>query len=353
MYEKPPPNLEAIAAAAGVSRMTASRALRNARGVTPATRERVLAAAEKLGWKPNPLVSAFMSYVRTKKHQGNAGVLAYITNDLTRDGWRKLDAYTRFYNGALARAERRGYRLEEFWLRERGMTTQRLSRILCARGIRGVIIGPMRSPHGHLNLDWDQFSAATIGYSLLKPGLSRATNDQYGTMLVTQRELRRLGCDRIGLMLPQTDDARVHYHWSAAYLSHHWRYNQQLKPQMYLPAGKWNDEAAFQWIRRTRPQVVVTTSSHFYRRMLEAGFDIPGEIAFANLDWSPNQAPAAGVDQQAEEVGGAAVDLVVDQINKNETGVPACPKTVLVTGKWMGGSTVRKVVAGRSMKGHA
>lgn len=344
MSDQPPPNLDAIASAVGVSRMTVSRALRNARGIDPATRDKILAAAGKLGWRPNPLVSAFMSYVRTKKRQGDAGVLAYLTNDLTRDGRRALDVYKRFYDGAAERARSRGYRLEVFQVRERGMSARRLSDILYARGIRGVLISPMSSSHAHLNLDWDKFSAATIGYSLLKPVLSRATNDQYGTMLLALREIRKLGYERIGLAMHYDNDARVYYHWSAGFLSHHWRYHPHEKPLMHLPAV-WRDESAMAWIRKARPQVVVTTACHFLGRLFKEGFDIPKEVAFVNLDWTPELKPAAGVDQLAEEVGGSAVDIVVEQINKNESGIPRFPKTVLLTGKWVPGTTVENLRA--------
>ncbi|MGB8352302.1 MAG: LacI family DNA-binding transcriptional regulator [Chthoniobacteraceae bacterium] len=336
-----PPNLSSIAATAGVSRMTVSRALRNVRGVDPATRLRILAAAEKLGYRPNPLVSAFMSFVRTSRVQTDAGVLAYLTDGRTRDEWRS-HGYTRFFNGATERAESRGYRLEEFWLREQGLTTRRLSEILYARGIRGVVIGPMTSAHAHLNLDWEKFSTGAIGYSLLKPILSRASNDQYSSMLLALRELRRLGYERIGMMIPHVHDARVHYHWSSAFLLHHWRYDQEHKPAMYVPTA-WKDQQAYAWIRKMRLDAVVTTQSHLLQRLLDAGFDIPGKLGFVHLDWTKLHEPASGIDQQPEQVGGAAVDLAVNQINKNEAGILGFPKTVLLTGTWVAGGTTKNL----------
>lgn len=50
-----------VAAAAGVSSMTASRALRGARAVDPALVERVLAASTKLGYVPDPAARALAS----------------------------------------------------------------------------------------------------------------------------------------------------------------------------------------------------------------------------------------------------------------------------------------------------
>ena len=50
--------------------MTVSLALRRAPRISAATRERVLAAAERLGYRRNPLVAALMADLRGKKARG-------------------------------------------------------------------------------------------------------------------------------------------------------------------------------------------------------------------------------------------------------------------------------------------
>lgn len=57
--------LKQIALEAGVSVMTVSRALRNQPSSASATRQRIQQIAERLGYRPNPLVSALMSYRRS------------------------------------------------------------------------------------------------------------------------------------------------------------------------------------------------------------------------------------------------------------------------------------------------
>ena len=52
-------NLRQIASELGVSMMTVSRALRGSPEVSPATKERILAAAERLKYRPNRVVNAF------------------------------------------------------------------------------------------------------------------------------------------------------------------------------------------------------------------------------------------------------------------------------------------------------
>jgi LacI family transcriptional regulator len=58
--------------------------------------------------------------------------LAYLTHWDTEWGWKQARAHARFFDGALAKAQKQGYRLEHFWLGEPGMSHQRISDILFA-----------------------------------------------------------------------------------------------------------------------------------------------------------------------------------------------------------------------------
>ncbi len=320
--------------------MTVSRVLRNAEHTAADTRHRVLAVADKLGYRPNPLVSALMIQIHKGKLPQLDNVLAYLTSSAVRGGWRANETYTQFFEGASARAFQRGYRVEEFWLGEGGFSPARLSRVLYTRGIRGVIVGPMLSPHGHLNLKWNQFSAAAIGYSLLRPALDRVTNDQYNSTLIALRELRRLGYRRIGMAFEGRSAARVHYRWPAAFLTDQWRHGPRDSSLMYLPET-WGQEGFYAWVNQTRPDAVLTFEPEVHSWLVEAGKRVPEDIALAHLDWSRREPVWAGVDQRSTAVGSAAVDLVIERINNNEMGVPGYARVVGLAGEWLTGSTVR------------
>src|SRR5699024_8913361 len=66
--------LKDVAEAAGVSVATASKALNNRENVHPATRRRVLEAAERLSFTPNALAQTL--------HSGRSGTVGLITHDL-------------------------------------------------------------------------------------------------------------------------------------------------------------------------------------------------------------------------------------------------------------------------------
>ena len=319
--------------------MTVSRALRNVGYISEATRSRVLSAVEKLGYRPNPLVSALMTQIHQGRLSDRDNVIAYLTDSAVRGGWRRNATYRQFFEGATARAFQRGYRLEEFWTGEYGFSAARLGRALYARSIHGLIIGPMESPHGHLNLKWSNFSAAAIGYSLLRPALDRVSNDQYDSALIALRELRRLGYRRIGLALEGRADARVHYRWSSAFLLHQWRYGPADPSLLYAP-DIWRQEGFCNWVDESRIDALITLDFDTFQWLLDAGCRVPEDVAVAHLDLASQQPFRAGIDQRSDTVGSAAVDVVVERINTNEFGVPTHPRVVSLPGKWVPGRTV-------------
>src|SRR3954469_24928240 len=102
--------LKDIAREAGVSLMTVSRALRKHASVSPETQSKIERVAKELGYRPNPLISALMSYRRAGKAPHSHSVLAFVTSFPTRDGWKTRKIYQEFFQGALECADRHGYR---------------------------------------------------------------------------------------------------------------------------------------------------------------------------------------------------------------------------------------------------
>ena len=61
-----PPSMSQLARVAGVHQSTVSRALRRDRSIPAATRQRIQALADKLGYRPHPLVSALVALRRRR-----------------------------------------------------------------------------------------------------------------------------------------------------------------------------------------------------------------------------------------------------------------------------------------------
>lgn len=326
----PGPTLSQIAAKVGVSKMTVSRALRGERHVGAEMRERVRAAAAEMGWRPDPEISKLMTHMRRGRRAAAPPALAYVWSD--NSGRVPSPWGRRLFEGARERARRHGYELEEFHLGARGMTGRRLSDVLEARGIPGLVLSPLVSrSRGHVSLRWESFSSVVIGLGYARPELHRVHHHHFQGMMTVLRMLRKQGLRRVGFYSESTVNERMFGAWAASFLTHH-----------PLPAGqaarllrlvrKPGREDFLHWLGEARPEVVVDSGLRCAEWLAELPAETrPGHVT---LSWGAHRPEVPGLDQQAEVLGAAAVDLLVEQILCNERGVPEHPKMVMTAGVW-------------------
>src|ERR1044071_1034530 len=160
--------MKTIAAQAGVTQATVSMSLANNPRISAATRERIQAIAKRLGYHPNPYVSTLMRIRRQGKPLKDKPVLALVCAQRTADGWRTHASLTirQMREGAFERATFRGYRAQEFWLHRDGMSNERFSEMLYARGIRGLLLSPLAEGDPTPALHWDYFAAVSLSVPL-------------------------------------------------------------------------------------------------------------------------------------------------------------------------------------------
>jgi len=341
LMSKERPTMQDVADEAGVSCMTVSLALRNHPSLPERTRLRIQELAEKMGYRPNPLVSAFVATRRSGRKGGRSLPLAFVTSLPTADAWRSNSTYLRYFKGATERAQQLGCQLEHYWFDEASMSPERMSDILYHRGINGIIIAPIAQAGGSLSLNWERFSSVALGYSMAEPRVHRACNHQFHTMLQALRYLHELGYRRIGLATNLIDDKRVDHNWIAPYLY----YTQQVmgvSPLPFLMEEAWREAAFMKWFQKTKPEVVVTTQGSVRDWLLEAGVEIPRDVGLFLLDCWEGFSGVSCVDQNSELVGSAAMDLLMGQLYRNERGIPDNPKVVLVEGALREGETVQR-----------
>ena len=334
--------LKEVAQKAGVSIMTASRALRNQANVTEATREKVEKAAQQLNYRPNPLVSALMSYRRASRVIRDTLTIAFLTNFPRRDGWRTLRINQDFFDGAAQACMRHGYKLEEFWLRESGMTARRLSSILYSRNINGLLIAPLPVALGHMRLEWPNFSAVALGYSLAWPRLHRAVNHQFRSIRTALRRLRKLAYHKIGLALRSSIDERVEHHYTGGFLVDQQRIAPAYRVPMHVvPDREWTEKSFAKWFTKHRPEVVVSHHEEVLEWLARLKVRVPQDCGFIHLNLPNTTGELAGIYQNGPEVGTAAADFLVAMLQRNERGIPELPHTILVEGTWIDGKTLQ------------
>lgn len=341
----PRPTLRSLAAEARVSVTTMSFALRGSTEVSVATRERLQRLALARGYQSNPLASALFSQVRTRKSQGDHHVIAYLNTWWPKRAWETCNTKTGQFRGAAKRAAELGFRLENFWLREPGMTPMRLAQILKARGIRGVLIGPLQNQGESINLPWEDFALATIGYSLHAPAVSRACHAHFRGMYRAMDELIARGYRRIGYVTSKDFEERVNSLWGAAY-----RFNQQrlaaknrIEPLVF--AGEAESRVLQRWLSAARPDAIVNALPGVFEFMTELDWSAPGDVGFVHLDLPTHlkESNVSGIDQLWEIVGSGALELVASQLYTNTCGMPNHPVTHLVEGVWFEGRTLTTV----------
>lgn len=333
--------MQQIAVAAGVSRMTVSLALRDHPRISAGTRARIHQIAENLGYRPDPEVSKLMAHLRRARRTRHRSTLGLITMAGQPEPWKFNRHFAKFHEGATHRAEDLGYRIEEFWLKEPGLTSKRLTKILETRSIDGLLIGPTYREAGHLSIQFGKFAVAEHGQNVWRPRIHRADHNQFQGMLLAMRHLQRLHYRRIGLVLLQGFDRRTIHTWEGAF-----HYSQQRRAgNEHVPPliAKALDKAAFmKWFHEHRPDAVISSHLEVKDWLAALKLRTPEDVGFVFLDWLDKTDRCAGINQHYEVIAAAAVDLVVGQIQSNERGVPRFPKLVLIEGEWVDGPTVRK-----------
>ena len=335
------PTVRELARLIGVHHSTVSRALRDDPALPQATRNRIKQIAAEQGYELNPFVSAWMAARRAPLPGSVAPTIAYVICIPDPAVWQSTPSIYRFYLGAKERARELGFNLEEFPLCPRKMSASRLNQMLDARGVRGVIVGSAGTSHAHLKLDWRRYAAVAQGLTLKKPELSRTANNYSGSMTLALRELRKLGYSRIGYVTMPQIDARVAGGWTSAFLY----YQTKVAKADRVPELFWDDteKSLLRWHDKHAPQAIITHDAAVRRVLEHHGIRAPRDVGLANIDWDPSLDGWAGVDYCVENAGAIAADLVVEQLLRNEYGVPKVAKTVLTDGRWVKGPSVRRL----------
>ncbi len=338
--------LKDIAEAAGLSKSAVSLALRNHPGMAAATRQRVRQLAEKLGYRPDPALTALSGY-RHGRPPAAVETLAWVTNWDTFDAWRRNSpVYDHYFDGAARRAENLGYRLEHLWMGESGMSRGRFAQILHARNIRGLVLAPQPVPHRPVDLPWFRHAAVTIGYSISAPRLHMVACSHLRSMTTLLNRLRGLGYQRIGFALTPETNARVENAWLAAFLIDQRAHGGKHDiPPLLL---KHSERRRFcQWAEVNGPDAVVTEgrrlSSSIRQWCADMGRKIPGDIGLAVVSNVPLDGDMSGIHEHSAEIGATAIDVLTAMLHRNELGLPTLPRRTLIDGEWVPGRTVRPV----------
>jgi LacI family transcriptional regulator len=341
----PRPTLNDIAKEMGYSKNTISLGLRGSPQIPPATRKRIAAVADRLGYRPNAVVSQLMAQLRSSRTSRLQAKLALVNANLDPAAFQDHPTIPIYVEGCERRAASLGYDFDRFWLHDPELSAERLLRILTARGIKGlVLVGLMDTNQLPAKLApvWDRFPCVVTGVRTRDPALSYCCVDHYNLALIAFERAVALGYRRPGLVLDDVIDALVERRFSAGYLTGQRRLpGAQQIPVFGEVTGPGRAEMFRSWLDRHRPDVVFTLYNSVIGWLKAAGRRIPEDVGVIQLEWRSSRPDVAGMHQHNLVAGGAAVDMVVSQIHNNEQGAQEFPRATLIGATWVDGGTVR------------
>lgn len=320
---------------------TVAKALRGDQRISKKTIALVNAAAERRGYRPDPMLSALSSYRHRQAgdFRGVIGLLAPVPN---QDRPGATGPTVKIYQDLKLCADNLGLKIECHDLSQPGLTGKRLSQILISRGIQGLLLAPLPSPGAYMDLDWQHFYTVAIGYSVLQPGVHRACFHQARSMRLHLNKLRSYGYRRIGLMLTWNGDLRTDHNLLGSYLAEQQEQPEpsRLKPFLYsdvLDKGK-----VARWLEREKPDCVMTLGPEHLSIIKQLGYSVPRDIGVSTYGWVKDNPEIAGVDERWEALASTALEMILELMTRNEFGIPTYPRFALIEGVWKDGQTLMR-----------
>ncbi len=320
--------------------MTVSLALRDSHEVSEEKRKQIQKLAEKMGYRPNPLVSSLISY-RRRPNRNDTNVVAIITKfgPPARQSPLFDEFYINLWEGIETRAQELGFRLEEFpVLGKPTLSAQALTRVLFTRGIRAVLLFPGGDlPLGYPHLDWTHFCAVACAFHDPGLGVHRVASDHAQAMAIALENIQKLGYSRPGLAMTTQLDPALRYAISGRFLS--WQQGESATSRVPLinDANLPLKHSVFmQWYSENQPDIVLGLDPRVGAWIDEINRRHSSSVGFVHLSKKKNE-PYAGVNLHTFDVGQASIDALARELYLNRYGLPPMPETILIAGTWEDG----------------
>jgi LacI family transcriptional regulator len=335
MAVQPRCTIKQIAAHAGVAVSTVSYALRNHPSIPPATCERIQAVATKLGYRPDPQISALMAHIGRGRPVRSSDRIALVWMQGRRALTRTEPFFRGIREGAAARAQLRGYQIEEFWPDEDRLTGARLTAILRARSIAGVIFSPsIEGVSADYELDWPHFACAVLGHARWPVELHRVAHDHYHAVCECLQRMTARGVVRPAIVLTEEINQRTDSAVKAAFMTHH---PSEAKARGLIYALDQRRPREFPaWLRAHEPDGLLLLRREMWAEIATPRLEklrAAGRVWCAN--WQADDPLALpGVQQRYDLAARAAVDLVTGLEQSRTFGLPDHAQWVQIRGDW-------------------
>lgn len=336
-----------VAARAGVSRSTTSRVIGGYGVASEDARERVLQAAEELGYRVNALARAMIT--------GRTYTLGIVLADIEND------YFARLARGASDAARQAGFEILLAHTDEDLQTERKAVQVLLDKQVDGIVIAPASSSNA------DHLAAARkrgVPLVLVDRKIPSLKTDTVGidnaqAAADAVQALIRAGHRRIGMVtsahFESPDSAKTAVNTGhdrvAGYQAALAAAGINADPDL-LRRGSYSSEAARAQVRAmltaAKPPTAVFASDNVmllgaFRAMQDLGLHIPDDVSLVGLDdsdWAEIVTPRLSViEQPVYDIGRIAVERLVARIN----GDSSRPKDTVLPHAWIERESVARV----------
>ncbi len=306
-----------IAAEAGVHQTTVSLALRNHPSLPPKTRERIQKLAEKMGYRPDPALSALIAYRQTTKQTPMDQVIAFVVNCRDEREFNESHVYSELLSGARERASKLGFKIDLFWYDRDYKSGKALNHVLKSRGIQGVILAAFDNHHPDISMEWEFYSVVKINILPHELAFDTILSNQMFGVRLAMNKLRKEGLRRIGLAVADHDEAHNRNMYSAGYLvgQRHLDESDRIPPLLFSrkPHPELQAEVT-DWARAHKLEAILSNWNNLDVPAIHLTENENQHCRFVPLDADDRTRKYGGVYQNHPIIGERSVDMVVGQI---------------------------------------
>lgn len=337
------PTIKDVAQVASVHFTTVSKALCGNPSIPPATRDRIIAIAQRIGYRRNEVFSALSSQRQQANREYYRPKIAYLVNRSPEAGLLRRSHQRVLIESARNQAEALGYRFELLYLDKGHHDSRSLEAHLKASGIGGLILGAFEPGRAELELDWSNYTVVKIDSRHQQPAATFVSNDQMTAVREAYRQMDALGYRRIGLAVGRQDEEGTDdLHHSGLLLAQRELPADRRVPPLFFPLGSvFHDVIPLlrEWVTHNRIDAIVCNWTTIRRMILAARFKCPEEVACACICITNKTPTLAGIVQNLDLVGRRVTSLLAALLREERKGVVSAPATTYVEGCWTPGAS--------------
>lgn len=322
-------SVRTIAKKLNVSASTVSLALRGSSKISAEMRARVKKEADLIGYRGDAKLREVMSQLRSSTVRSADACLGLLSFGGGPNSFALQKRNRAVCLWLASRAEKLGYRLESFSLKE--MSAARLRFVLETRGIEGLLCFSDDCVKGGLPDELSGFSIVGIGGSL-GGKVDCVAPDYFNDLEESVRRLVAAGRSRVGLVLGDGLDLDAANRYLGAFLAQ----QSELGKSPWLRCSAEDSVSLCDigaWLEKEQPDALLCagiSSKQLGEALAEVGLAETCQTAFLDIE----DAGRHGMFFDIEEIGCRAVDLLVRAICQGQCGFRAKPHIELVRSIW-------------------